>query len=63
MKGRECRSIELLVRKRLTEVESEEGFKSLTSALCRIARVKRAFDGDADALIELGEQIWGTKND
>jgi hypothetical protein len=56
-------SIKAIMRKRLVEAKSEEEIKLLNGALDRLSCLQRAETGDVDALIELGQEIWGTKND
>jgi hypothetical protein len=57
------RNIVSFAKKRLCEVSCEEEVKSLNGLLDRVACMARAEAGDANALIELSEQILGIKND
>ncbi len=57
------KNIESVVLKRLSEVNSDEERELLDNVLRRVARFKQAEAGNAEALIELGEQILGTEND
>lgn len=63
MVSKEYGSLESFARRRLSEAKSEKEVELCNRMLDRIALLERADNDDIDALIELGEEIWGTKND